>query len=187
MANGFVRYILFLIAYIPVYLIAALKSINDALTDDKGVPYSTNQIISNNWMPISLLIVSIVLILYFIFYSHFALKPKGTPLFTIKKITQQRKEYITYLGTYILPFIGLQASNIFDVMAVVLMFLTIGFIYCKTNLIYTNPTLVLFGFDIFEVETNDGYVYDCISKYAFNVGDKPTGRKIAENTLILEK
>ena len=35
-------------------------------------------------------------------------------------------KYITYLGTYILPFIGLKVGSIFDMMAVTFMFLTIG-------------------------------------------------------------
>ncbi len=71
--------------------------------------------------------------------------------------------------------------------AVTFMFLTIGFIFSKTNLIYTNPTLAFFGYDIYEIETEEGKMYDCITKDKFAANDKPKGIKLGTNTFIISK
>ena len=185
MRRGVVRYLLFLLAYIPIYIIAALKTINkDSFPIGNK---SLREIASLNIIPISLIVLSVFLIFYFKIYSKLALRPKGNPIFTISKISPQHKEYVTYLGTYILPFVALETKSIFDVIAIVFMFLTIGFIFSKTNLIYTNPTLAFFGYDIYEVEDSNGNKYDCITKDTFLNGDKPRGIKLGDKTFIISK
>jgi len=187
MNQNIIRYILFLLAYVPIYIITALKTTNPALVNEKYIPYTIKEIILNNLIPIFLILLSLVLITYFLIYSKLALKPKGNPKFTIKSIKQQHKEYVTYLGTYILPFIALETKTTMDIIAVTFMFLTIGFIFSKTNLIYTNPTLAFFGYDIYEIETEEGKKYDCITKDKFNIGEKPKGIKLGINTFIISK
>ena len=94
---------------------------------------------------------------------------------------------MAYLGTYILPFIALKTTTIFDVLAVGLMFVTIGLIYSRTKLIYTNPTLIFFGFDIYEITDENGNLYDCISKDKLIEGQKVIGRKLGDNIFIIAK
>ena len=96
------------------------------------------------------------------------------------------EKYIEYLGTYILPFIALQTNDIFDTAAFILMFLTLGYIYVKTNLIYTNPTLSFFKFDIIKIVTEDNLEYDCLTKDNIEIGNQPTGSKLAKNTYIIK-
>jgi hypothetical protein len=187
MTRGIIRYILFLLAYIPIYLIAALKSIDPRLKTDCGLTLSYQDIAMNNLLPIALCGLSFLLIIYFKIYARLALRPKGNPIFTIKSISPQHKEYVTYLGTYILPFVTLETKTIFDIIALVFMFLTIGFIFSKTNLIYTNPTLVFFGYDIYEVEDVEGKKYDCITRDSFKENDKPSGIKLGDKTFIISK
>jgi hypothetical protein len=182
-----IRYILFLLAYVPIYIITAIKTANTTLVNNIGLSYTNMEILSHNIIPLFLIILSLLLIGYFLIYSKLALKPKGNPKFTIKKIQQQHKEYVTYLGTYILPFIALETKTTMDIIAVTFMFLTIGFIFSKTNLIYTNPTLAFFGYDIYEIETEEGKKYDCISKDAFNTGDKPKAIKLGNSTFIISQ
>lgn len=187
MSQGIIRYILFLLAYVPIYFIAAIKTIDSKTIDKCGVLLPFKQIALNNIIPISLLLISFLLIIYFKVYSRLTLKPKGNPLFTIKSIKPQHKEYITYLGTYILPFVALETKTVFDMAAVTFMFLTIGFIFSKTTLIYTNPTLAFFGYDILEIETEDGKTYDCLTKDNFSHKEKPKGIKLGTNTFIISK
>lgn len=178
---------MFLLAYTPIYIIAAFKTVNNTTTDSKGVDLMIKQILANNYIPIALVVLTLLLVLYFLIYSKLILNPQGNPIFTINKITSQHKEYVTYLGTYILPFVAIKTSSNFDMAAVVVMFLTIGFIYAKTNLIYTNPTLALFGFEIYEVEDDNGHTYDCISKDEFKSNEKVCGTKLGTNTFIISK
>ncbi len=173
MNKSIIRYILFLLAYLPIYIIIALKTIDDTLVDKNGDGLNLIDIVSNNKIPIVLIILTILLIVYFKIYSRIALKPKGNPIFEIIKIKEHHKEYITYLGMYILPFVALDGETTLDMIALVFMFLTVGYIYSKTNLIYTNPTLAFLGYEIYQIEDKKGNIYDCISKDNFKEGDKP--------------
>lgn len=187
MRQSFVRFLLFLLAYIPIYLIAAIKSLDIRLIDTKGYAYNLRDILLNNILSILLLFLIVLLIIYFKSYFRLAIKPKGNPIFAIKSFKQQHKEYVTYLGTYILPFVAFKSQSFLDIISIIVMFLTIGYIYSKSNLIYTNPTLTFFGFDIYEVEDENNNKYDCITKDKFTVGDKPIGIKLGENTYIISK
>jgi hypothetical protein len=151
MLKGLIRYILFLIAYIPIYIIGALKNIEPSLYDKTGKKLTIEQILSNNYIPLGFICLTIILIIYFRIYSKLALNPQGNPIFTIKKISPQHKEYITYLGTYILPFVGIKTTNLFDIIAVIFMFLTIGFIFSKTKNIFIG-NLYLYNINLFFIK-----------------------------------
>ena len=187
MRPSFIRFLLFLLAYLPIYIIGALKTIQRPLRDPDGNWLEWSFIWRNNIVPLFLVSLAVLLVLYFVIYFSKGIKPHGTPLFTIKEIKPQHKEYVTYLGTYILPFIALKSNSIFDIIAVALMFITIGIIYSKTKLIFTNPTLIFFGFDIYEVTDENGNTYDCISKNKLQTGDKVTGKKLGDNIFIIAK
>ncbi len=187
MTQGLVRYFLFLLAYTPIYIIAALKTAYTNIETSNFNYLCIKEIASYNLIPLCLLGLTIILSCYFFIYSRLALKPKGNPIFIIKSISPQHKEYVTYLGTYILPFVALEVNTILDMIAVVFMFLTIGFIFSKTNLIYTNPTLAFFKYDIYEVEDSNGNKYDCITKDIFLPGDRPKGLKLGDKTFIISQ
>ncbi|MBL7911668.1 MAG: hypothetical protein JNJ41_11480 [Bacteroidia bacterium] len=181
------KFILFLFAYIPIYIIAALKTIDPTFVNCIGYFIGFKKLLSNNIQPFLLIILSISLVCYFKAYERSALKATGTPVFKIKSITSQNKEYITYLGTYILPFIALETKTIFDVLAYIFLFLTMGFIYARTNLIYTNPMLLFFDYEIFEVIDSDNDKLICISKHKLNSGDEPIGVNLGEKTFLIAK
>lgn len=115
------------------------------------------------------------------------MKSSGNPKFEIKSIESQNKEYITYLGTYILPFIALETKTVYDIAAYIILFLTMGMIYVRTNLVYTNPMLLFFKYDLYEVIDSENNKLICISKEQFKIGDKPIGIKLGEKTFIIKK
>lgn len=180
------RFILFLFAYIPIYIIAALKSINPALYNKYGF-IGIDGIIKNNIETTCLLILTISLLVYFKVYESLSLKASGNSILTIKSINSQNKEYITYLGTYILPFIALETKTVFDVLAYIFLFLTMGFVYARTNLVYTNPMLMFFKYEIYEITDTEDEKIVCITKEKLKVGDKPKGIALGEKTYILAK
>jgi hypothetical protein len=185
--NFISRFILFLFAYVPIYFILALKSFNENVLYTNNRFNSFYHIIKNNRTSISLILLVIILMLFFYIYSKISLKAQGNPKFEIKEISTQNKEYITYLGTYILPFIALETKTLYDIAAYIVLFITMGLIYVRTNLIYTNPMLLFFGYDLFEIIDNNNNKLVCISKEHFKNGDKPIGIKLGENTYIISK
>ncbi|MBL0329097.1 MAG: hypothetical protein IPP64_06705 [Bacteroidetes bacterium] len=181
------KYLLFLFAYIPLYIIGALKSINVDVFDSCGKLKSISAILNLNILPCLMICLVLFLLIYFRIHEFLFLRAKGNPLFKIKSISSQNKEYITYLGTYVLPFIALETKTIFDVLAYVFLFLTMGFIYCRTNLIYTNPMLLFFGYEIFEITTDSDEKLICITKDEFFDNENPIGRKLDKQTYIISK
>ncbi len=181
-----IKYYLFLLAYLPLYLIVAVKSINKPFYDEYGKLLPISSIVENNLLSTILIGLFVFLTLTFLLYTRYIFKAnKGNRLFKIAKINSQDEKYIEYLGTYILPFIALETKDIFDTTAFALMFLTLGYIYIKTNLIYTNPALTFFKYDLIQITTEDGKTYDCLTKNKFEIGDEPTGKKLSTDTFII--
>lgn len=186
--NFISRFFLFLLAYVPIYLILALKSFHlEFVLDKKGGINTLYHIVKNNQVSTFLALISLLLVLYFLLLQRKSLVSQGNPKFQIKNIQSQNKEYITYLGTYILPFIALETKSILDIAAYIVLFVTMGLIYIRTNLIFTNPMLLFFGYDLIEITDTNNNKNVCISKYKFREGDKPIGIKLGENTYILSK
>lgn len=75
----------------------------------------------------------------------------------VTRIENCNFESITFLATYIIPIVcfnlevKLEADrNLFMMLS---MLFIMGWIYIKTNLFYTNPTLALLGFHIYRIDT----------------------------------
>lgn len=155
---------LFLVSYIPLFFILAIQNLNDKLSDENGIAFSVRQILHNNLLPILLLSISLF---SFIYYLIFIRVNASAGFRNPKKITRIKNsgvEYLSYLATYIIPFIGLKFDTWNNLLATTLLFLVIGFIYTKTNLLYANPTLALFGYYIFQATFEDGEERAVISK-----------------------
>lgn len=71
----------------------------------------------------------------------------------IKKLKNLNYEHLTFLTTYIIPFICFELGDVRNVIIFLFLLIIIGAIYVKTNLFYANPTLALLGYQIYEVET----------------------------------
>ncbi len=155
---------LFLVSYIPLFFILAIQNLNDKLVDEKGVAFTVSQIMRHNLLPLTLISISL---LSFAYYLIFIKVNASAGFRNPKKITRIKNsgvEYLSYLATYIIPFIGLKFDTWNNLLATSLLFVIIGFIYTKTNLLYANPTLALFGYYIFQATFEDGEERAVISK-----------------------
>lgn len=155
---------LFLVSYIPLFFILAIQNLNCKLLNQKGIAYSIGQILMNNLLPLVLFSISF---LSFTYYLIFIKVNASAGFRNPKKITRIKNsgvEYLSYLATYIIPFVGLKFDTWNNLLATSLLFLVIGFIYTKTNLLYANPTLALFGYYIFKATFEDGEERTVISK-----------------------
>lgn len=141
--------ILFFVSYIPLFLILFIQNFQSIYKD--GKLKTTAQIILDNLIPAICLGLSILaLVLYFIISTLVQRYGFKTPEKVIK-VRNTGVEYLSYLGTYIIPFIGTKFDTINSSIATWVLILLICLIYPKTNLIYANPTLALFGYNIYKV------------------------------------
>lgn len=124
----------------------------DMWCDNEDVWTNLKVLISNNLLSTS---AFILLVLGIIFLFDLRYKVKGT-LDLPKKVEEIKNlnyEHLTFLTTYIIPFICFELDDLRNTFIFVFLLVIIGAIYVKTNLFYSNPTLALLGYHIYQVNT----------------------------------
>lgn len=134
---------------------------------------------------ISLFFIFSSIIIYYFFFKEidgdFA-HPK-----TIDSIENISNNHLSFLATYILPFATFNFNNNRDWVVFIFMIFVIGIIYVKTNFFYTNPTLSLAGFYIYNVSFKGEHVkIIAISKKKLKIGDIINRRLIDENIYFVK-
>ncbi len=102
------------------------------------------ELLRSNIIPV----ISILMVfLGFIFYLRFKYIIDGNHSLPekINKIENVNWEHLTFLTTYIIPFVTFNFNEERNGLIFFLLLLIIGLIYLKTNMFYTNPTLALLG------------------------------------------
>jgi hypothetical protein len=131
--NRFLRTLLFLSSYSPVFLILALKSY--------GVSCAVFR------LSLALLVLALVGTLLFI-----AIARRHTPYqVTVVNTEVRDADLAGYLVAYLLPFIGAVAPTWRDVAALALFFIFVGIVYVNSRMIYVNPLLALLGYHLYAV------------------------------------
>lgn len=137
---------------------------------------------------IPLISISIVL-LGFIFYFRFKYIISGNHSLPerISKIENVNWEHLTFLTTYIIPFVTFNFNDDRNDLIFFLLLLIIGLIYVKTNMFYTNPTLALLGYHIYKISTNNRENIIIISKEILNENDWIESKLLSDNIYIANK
>jgi len=103
----------------------------------------------------------------------------------VKKIENKNSINATYLVTHIIPFLSIDFFKISDIVSLTLLFLVIGFLYIKSDMIYVNPMLNFFHYNLLEIKTSDDKTVIVITKHK-NKSDiqKTKFRKITDSILV---
>lgn len=128
------------------------------------------------------------LLLGFYYYRRFKYIIKGSTKIPkqIKKIENQNYEHLTFLTTYIIPFICFELIEFRNVLILVILLIIIGAIYVKTHLFYANPTLALLGYHLYKVNTleMEGLIF--ISRDILKEGDKVHHLHLSDNIFYVK-
>lgn len=111
----------------------------------------SNLLFSNILSCLAFILLSLGIL--FLFNLRFKIKGSLDLPKKIKKIKNLNYEHLTFLTTYIIPFICFELDDIRNTIIFLFLLIVIGAIYIKTNLFYSNPTLALLGYQIYQVET----------------------------------
>lgn len=134
--------LLFISSYFPLYIILLLTIIpfNDlkwaSLVDTK------QEIIM--YCILLLLIVISFIPLVFIYNCERNASIKA------EKVTQKNSETLSYLVTYIVPILAIDLEKTQTLITNALLFVLIGFLYIKSNLLHINILFLIFGWNIYE-------------------------------------
>lgn len=146
MLRNSAKFMLFLQAYIPLFLILLIK-------------YFDNEIIRY-----AMIVLVTGLIAYTITLLNRITKKNGKFIGEIK-VENINRVGLEYFITYIIPFLQFDLLSIGDYLSIIILFIVMGTIYIKSDLIYINPMLAFFGYNIFKtVKTEDNEEVVIITK-----------------------
>lgn len=123
---------LFLSAYLPLFLILAIK----------------------NWYDVTATNILLIVCLYsFIwFLIIWVRKKETTDLFKVVRVENKSKDALTYLVPYIISFISFDMTKWQDLTALFILLVLLFAVYVNSDLLYINPLLALFSYQIYQVE-----------------------------------
>lgn len=137
---------------------------------------------------VTMLVCLFFLLLGLVYYFRLTYILKGSTKLPkkITKIEDQNYEHLTFLTTYIIPFLRVKLEGR-DLIITILLIIIIGAIFIKTNLFYKNPTLALLGYKLYKVDTEKSSNLIFVSKEVLNLGDSVHYIYLHNNVYFVKK
>lgn len=105
----------------------------------------------------------------------------------VTKIENLNWEHLTFLVTYVIPFLSFNLNEDRNGLVFFLVLIIIGVIYIKTNMFYTNPTLALLGYHIYKLSTVNKDNIIIITKDAIQEDDSIEYKLLSDKIYIANK
>jgi hypothetical protein len=147
------KIVLFLSSYSPLYLIVALRA-HDAVHSIVGYRLEPVGIgpVELSYLSIGSLILTVISVGFLALMIRMNRTRQGQ-LSEIEQYRNRSDMFTEYLLVYIFPFIVFEFSNVFDVAAFLILFVTVAAVVIRSNRLFVNPVLVGFRYRVYEVET----------------------------------
>ncbi len=174
--NKSAKFYLFIIAYLPLLLIIVIKQVEsywDDLFFQFTTPHNYYIFLKSYWLS-CLILILIPLSCFQVWRMFKDATQYEDQLQNIKisKIANLSNETLSYLSTYIIPFVFNDYSKFSNIIAVVIFIFVIYSVYTKSNLIAINPTLAYFkSIYILSSDTSNKTDYIAISNKRLEVND----------------
>ena len=169
MPSLFARVLLFLSSYAPLFVILGIRNS-----------------FGNPGISIGLFVLATLSVVGLIAYLAVARK-LGHHDVSVQRATSWDSEAMSYVITYLLPFLGLDSSNRADQVSLAVFLLVVAVLYISSNLIHMNPMLSILRFRILEIDHDDGQRSILITRRSYI----QTGTCIAvvslSDSILLEK
>lgn len=116
------------------------------------------QVIKKNTFSLFCLLLIILGIIGYILFLDSLNNVKNLPV-EIEECESVNYENLSFLATYIIPLVCFPMDTERQIFVMFSVIIFIGCIFVKTNLYYTNPSLVLFGFNVYKVKCKSGKAF----------------------------
>lgn len=148
-----VQWMLFISSYAPLYIALLIQNYSAIWIETSGKVARHTQAIfaigkvalkpaSLTFFTVMLVLIAFSILFVILLVFH---KPAAHSII-VSDIEPSRDTIISYIVTYILPLISLDINSAGSVGSNIFMFLLIGVLYVRLDLIYLNPILALFGY-----------------------------------------
>lgn len=144
------RIIMFISSYFPLYIMLLILYFEEY----KDILF--------NFTIKKCIILSIIFLLVFIslFSIYLLKKSKSCRKITNNKVERPDDTIISYIMTYIIPLLSIDMSKNSTVLVNFILFLVIGYLYIRLNLVYLNPLWAIFGYLSYRFNDNKILITD---------------------------
>lgn len=147
------------------------------------------QLIQKNVMSLFCLSLIFLGIIGYIFFLDSLNNAKNLPV-EIEECESVNYENLSFLATYIIPLVCFPMETERQIFVMFSVIIVIGCIFVKTNLYYTNPSLVLLGFNVYKVRCKSGNAFGTgivIIKGKLNVKDNIKYMSLSDNVYFARR
>ena len=116
------------------------------------------QIIQENTFSLFCLLLIFLGIIGYVLFLDSLNNAKNLPV-EIEECESVNYENLSFLATYIIPLVCFPMDTERQIFVMFFVIIIIGCIFAKTNLYYTNPSLVLLGFNVYKVRCKSGNAF----------------------------
>lgn len=169
-----IRILLFLSSYAPLFLILSVQMI-------KFEWVSGMHDLRIGLIPTLLILTGCVSVLALIALLEFLRHARKEPI-TVGGIDNSNMDVLSYIATYLIPFLWFKFDTYWANASNILIFLMIGYLYAHSGMIHINPALSLLGHQIYRIETDKGFKRIVISNAEVTKGSTLKAVKLTNNT-----
>lgn len=159
------KVLMFLSSYAPLFVILFFKVLSQIYEDIETFNKSAilDYICSNTTVIVVicaillLIIVPNIILGIILWNTKSTTNPKQLKIHSVKKMNHI---YMEYLISYIIPFLSFNFNNVFDMIALLFLLMTICIIYINSDLLYINIVFNVCRYNLFKVneEQDDEYM-----------------------------
>ena len=142
MKRIFIKCVLFISSYFPLYIFLLVLNIDNY-----------NSIAKLQQVPVILFLTSMILciILSIISLIIIMISKNGTKKLLLVNIERPDDTILSYIMTYIIPILTVNNMDKYQIVVNILLFILIGYLYIRLNLLYLNPLWSMFGYISYRV------------------------------------
>lgn len=165
----FIIYLLFFVSYAPLAFYLSIA--NFRISKDASFSHPISQLMKEifwNWGTVWFLFAIVAMVLFFVIFN--SIKKTAPNTENVEYSKEQNIDFLSYLITYFFVFFDLKFETTNEIIGFSILFLFIAFVYTKSDLIYSNPVLLLFGYSIYRITTDGSRKVMVIAKESVPVG-----------------
>lgn len=157
MKPKFPKLLLFILSMAPFFIILGLMTMDIPICFDADSQFVGWNLLWKNtrvgWAIITLSIVG-ELIIFFLF-NGVCKRVSGEQSERICKVKDKNFELISFVTSIFLPLISFRYDQLSHWVVMIIILLIICYIFCTSDGYFTNPTLALFGYRLYEVDLDN--------------------------------
>lgn len=149
--RGWTKVLLFLSSYAPMFMILYVRGLSPSAATLYGA--QGIGVCSGTPLWFSILMIALTVLPFAFLYAVLRITSKaaGTEVSNVTA-TSRSEETLSYVVTYIIPFLTFEPSSPQDIVSIAILLLTLGSIYVNSSMLYINPTLSLLGYGVYRVD-----------------------------------